>query len=63
MDLIIRNIDDHLLGLVIARAILFRDEFPDRKGFRNGAVYGRDAQAMYVYRTSTGKIVVRGIDG
>jgi len=41
-------------------AILFAKDYVERTGFRNGVVYRHHGSVFYAYRTSSGRIVVRG---
>lgn len=50
------------MSRAISVARSFSDNYPDRRGARDGAVYSNPTEgAVYAYRTQAGVIVVRGI--
>ena len=59
LDVHIYDVPDEDAATALMRAQQFAAQFPDRIGIRQCAVYGLGT-SMAVYRTRSGRIVVRG---
>lgn len=60
LNIHIYDVPEDEAQIALMRGRLFADEFPDRVGIGQLAIYGVRTP-MVVYRTKSGRIVVRGV--